>query len=331
MPSRKKISQRVVFWSFALILAATLPMFGCSQGEGDSGKTVVAVNQYVTHPILDAVREGLEQRLNEEFGEKVEIVVKNSNADAMTCRQINEQFVRQKVDVIVALGTPAAQSAVQVSGNKVPVVFGAITDPVGSKLAKSLEQPGGNKTGTTNRWPFADQVQLIREVLPEAKTIGVVVNPGEENCNAGVEVFRNTANQLGLDLSEMPVSNSSEVKAATQALAVKQVDVILVSPSNTVFSALDAMIQTAHEAGIPVLGGDESAVAKGSIATYGFSNRDVGVATADVIIELLGGDKKSGDIPVASPKTTSLFVNENAVDKAGVTIPENLLSQAVKK
>ncbi len=304
---------------------------GCSKEESPKSSTAktVMVNQYVTQPILDAVLAGMQERLSQEAG--IDVIVKNSNADAMTCRQINEQFIQQNPSLIVALGTPAAQSAVQVANGKVPVVFGAITDPVGAKLADSLERPGGNKTGTTNRWPFDDQVRLVHELLPNAKTIGVIVNPGEDNCNAGVEVFRQTAKKLGLTLVETPATNSSEVKTAASVLTAKKVDVILISPSNTLFSALNSLISTAHEAGIPVIGGDESAVERGSIATYGFSNKDVGIATAEIVLDVLKGEKKAGTIPVARPKQNRLFVNTVEVKKAGLTIPESLRSAVVAK
>ena len=290
----------------------------------DSGKGVkrVFVNQYVTQPILDAVLAGMQERLAVEGN--IEVVVKNSNADAMTCRQINEQFVQQRPDVLVALGTPAAQSAVEVAKGVIPVVFGAITDPVGAGLADSLEAPGGNKTGTTNRWPFDEQVRLIRQLLPQASSVGIIVNPGEENCNAGVAAFREAATKEGLTLVEVPATNSAEVNAAAEVLVGKKVDVILVSPSNTLFSAFNSLISKADSAGIPVIGGDESAVQQGSVATYGFSNKDVGIATAEIILEILKGGKDAGSIPVAKPKQNHLFVNEEALKKANLTIPSEL-------
>jgi len=287
------------------------------------------INQYVAHPILDAVLTGIQERLGQEKG--IEIIVKNSNADAMTCRQINEQFLQQNAAVIVALGTPTAQSAVQLANGKIPVVFGAITDPVGAKLADSLGRPGGNKTGTTNRWPFADQIKLIRDLLPNVKMIGVIVNPGEDNCEAGVKIFRETARELGLTLVETPATNSSEVKTAASVLVSKKVDAIIVSPSNTLFSALNSLISTAEEASIPVIGGDETAVERGSVATYGFGNKDVGVATAEIVIEVLKGERKTGDIPVTCPKQNRLFLNTKALEKAKITVPEKLRGLIVEK
>lgn len=296
---------------------------GCRQ-KSEQKVTTIGVNQYAQQPILDAVLQGFQERIAQEKG--FSVIVKNSNAEALTCQQINEQFVRSNVDVIVALGTPAAQSAVNISRN-IPVVFGAITDPVGAKLADSLEKPGGNKTGTTNRWPFEDQVKLIPRVLPKAKRIGIVVNPGEENCNAGMKIIRAASEPLGIDLVEIPVSTSAEVKAATEALT-KKVDAILVSPSNTVFSALDTLIGTARENNVPVIGGDETAVRKGSLATYGFRNKDVGIATAEIVLRICRDNVPPGSIPVARPPHPTLFLNQDAARGMGLTFDETLVKEA---
>lgn len=314
------------FISFLLIsVVISFAFWLRSNLQKQSGQKLIAVNQYVSHPILDAVLEGFKERLIK--NKDLQIIVKNSNADVMTCRQINEQFMRQKVAIIVALGTPSAQSAIEVAKGKIPVVFGAITDPIGAKLADSLEHPGGNKTGTTNRWPFSAQIQLIKKIFPKSKVVGTIVNLGEENCRAGQEVFRREAYKLGLNLVEVPVSNSAEVKTTTEILISKKVDVILISPSNTVFSALDALICTAHSAKIPIIGGDESAVIKGSIATYGFSNKDVGIATAEVVLKILKIDPKNkvGDIPVARPRENHLFINRKVAEQAGISLPTDLL------
>ena len=324
----KKVMRKIAVVLLVLAGIAVTAYFVAARSASDGSKKLVMVNQYVAHPILDAVMDGLQERLAQE---NVQIVVKNANGDAMTCRQINEQFMRQNPAVIVALGTPAAQSAVQVADGRVPVVYGAITDPVGAKLADSLDHPGGNRTGTTNRWPFAEQVQLVRRLLPSARTVGVIVNPGEDNCNAGVEVFRREASRAGLSLQEVPVTNSAEVKAAAEVLVSRGVDVILISPSNTLFSALDSLISTAQNARIPVLGGDESAVGRGSLATYGFSNHDVGVATAEIVLEVIGRDGAAGDIPVAAPRENRLFVNEEAMSRAGITIPDDMAASLIRK
>jgi len=291
----------------------------------DKPSVVVGVNQFAPHPILDAVYRGMADRLAQEEG--VELVTKNSNGDRVACQQINEQFVQNRVTLIVALGTPAAQSAVAVSNGRIPVVFGAITDPVGAKLAESLERPGGNRTGTSNRWPFAQHVQLVRKLFPAATRVGALVNPAEANCEAGMRIIRAIVKDQGIVLVEIPITGSADVVPAVGSMQGK-VDVILISPSNDLFSALDALLGEANRLGIPVVGGDESAVSRGSLATYGFSNEDVGTATAECVLAVLKGDRAAGDMPVSLPPRSHLYLNRSALSAAGVAIPADLVQEA---
>ena len=286
--------------------------------------SVIAINQYAPHPILDAVCRGLTNRLSQVSD--IKVIIKNANGDRVICQQINEQFVGNKVAVIVALGTPAAQSAVATSKGTIPVVFGAITDPVGAKLADSMARPGGNKTGTTNRWPFRHQVDLIHKLFPEVRKVGVLVNPAEANCESGMVVIRQQAKEAGLTLVEVPITGSMDVVPAVESLRGK-VEILLISPSNDLYSALDAFLGAASRLGLPVLGGDESAVKRGSLATYGFSNEAVGESTAECVLLVLKGDRLAGDIPVVIPPRPSLFLNRNALEKAHIQIPSSLSAE----
>lgn len=308
-----------------LALIGILFLSGCGRSErsptSDGKVYSVSINQFAPHPILDAVYVGLMKRLSEEPA--IQVVTKNANGDRVICQQINEQFFQGKTDLIVALGTPAAQSAVSVTKGVIPVVFGAITDPVGAKLADSLEHPGGNKTGTTNRWPFRKQVTLLRTLFPTLKRVGVIVNPSEANCESGMVVIREAAKALGLELAEIPVTVSAEVVPAVEALRGKA-DVILISPSNDVYVALDALLAAALRLGLPVVGGDESAVSRGSLATYGFSNEDVGRATGECVVQILKGKRQAGDIPISAPPTPKLYLNRDRLAACKVAIPSEL-------
>lgn len=311
--------------NLVFVLGLSFLILGCWKRQPEQTNKqiirVVGVNQFAPHPILDAVYAGLSKRLSSETN--ISVIVKNANGDRVLCHQINEHFVQEGVSVIVALGTPAAQSAVALSKARIPVVFGAITDPVGAKLAESLEKPGGNKTGSTNRWPFRKQVELVRKIHPTAKTIGVVVNPSEANCEAGMIVIREAAKELGFKLIEVPISASSEVTTAVESLKGRA-DVMLISPSNDVYTALDALLGAALRIGLPVVGGDETAVKRGSLATYGFSNEDVGIATAECVLSIFRGDRPAGEIPVATPPAPKLFLNREKLTANGLVLPPDL-------
>ncbi|PKN80540.1 MAG: hypothetical protein CVU48_01530 [Candidatus Cloacimonetes bacterium HGW-Cloacimonetes-1] len=311
--------KNVALLSLLLLLTViTLTVVGCNkQKKVTSPEFVVGINQYVQHPILDSVFVSLKNELAKY--PNIKLIEKNAAGNALTCKQINDQFVQQKVNAIVALGTPAAQSAIETT-TVIPVVFGAITDPVGSKLADSIELPGGNKTGTTNRWPFEKQVSLIKTMLPNAKNVGILVNPAEANCEAGMKIIRIEAAKYNLKLVEVNISNSSEISSATESLR-KRVDVILISPSNVLFSGLDSMFKVASKYNIPVLGGDVSSVDKGSIATYGFNNNDVGKMTAEILMKVLNSKELAGTIPVMGPPPSKLYMNSDMMKKYNLTKP----------
>ncbi len=329
-PITRNIAAIANWGSFAyLVIVLAVGLGGCGKQHESTAAmhkslVVVGINQFAPHPILDAVYKGIADRLSQE--PNIKIVTKNSNGDRLVCQQINEQFIQSGVNLIVALGTPAAQSAVAASDGKIPVVFGAITDPVGAKLADSLEKPGGNKTGTSNRWPFIQHVQLVKKLFPSAARVGVLVNPAEANCEAGMRVIRPAAKEHGISLVEIPITGSADVVPAVISMRGR-VDAILISPSNDVFSALDALLGEAKRQKIPVIGGDESAVARGSLATYGFSNEDVGIATAECVLTVLKGNRATGDIPVSLPPRSHLYLNHPALSGAGVSIPADLLRE----
>ncbi len=301
---------------FMLILLSLLMFSGCSKNDSTKESYVVGVNIYMQHPILDQVLEGMKGQLK---GQSVRLDVKNANKDNNTVLHINQQFVMRKVDAIVALGTPSAQNAVE-HADGIPVVFGAITDPVGSKLAESIEKPGGNKTGTTNRWPFEDQVALVAKLFPKA-VVGLLVSPSEANCVAGMAIIRAEAEKHGLKLVEVGITNTPDVMAATASLKGR-CDLILITPSNVLFSGLDALIKTAEKNGVPVMGGDTTAVEKGSVATLAFSNHDVGIMTADLLMKVLNREKfeKVGDLPVEGPPESELVVNDAMARKYGIDL-----------
>jgi len=142
-----------------------------------------------------------------------------------------------------------------------------------------------------------------------------------------MEIIRAEAKKVGLELIEKPFANSAEVQTAAESL-LGSVDIILISPSNALFSALDSLLRVAKKGNIPVIGGDESAVKRGSIATYNFSNTDVGIATAEIVIKVLKGDTNPGDIPVARPPKSRLYINQEAAKEAGITFSPDLLKEA---
>ena len=287
----------------------------------------VAVTAIVEHPALDACRDGIKEGLAAAgFGaDKINFVYQSAQGQPATAGQIAKQFVGDNATIIVPISTPSAQAAVAATKD-IPIVFTAVTDPLGAQLVTALDKPGGNVTGLSDLSPLSDHIALMKEITPNIKNLGVVFNPGEANSVTLVTVLKELAGPAGLTIVESPATKSADVQQATRAL-IGKVDAIYVPTDNTVVSALEGAVSVAEESKIPLYAGDTDSVKRGAIATIGFNYHDIGLQTAKVIAEVLNG-AKPGDIAVVNATGTDLFVNPGAAAKMGVTIPEAVVKRA---
>ncbi|POC36921.1 ABC transporter substrate-binding protein [Vibrio vulnificus] len=312
-----------------LIATAVLAGAALISSHSVMAKTAkVVVSQIVEHPALDATRQGLLDGLKAKGyveGENLEFDYKTAQGNPAIAVQIARQFVGEGPDVLVGIATPTAQALVSAT-RSIPVVFTAVTDPVGAKLVKSMEQPGKNVTGLSDLSPVSQHVDLIKELLPNAKAIGVVYNPGEANAVTLVELLKKSAAEKGLKVVESTALKSADVQSATQAIAAKS-DVIYAPTDNTVASAIEGMIVAANQAKKPVFGGATSYVEKGAIAGLGFDYYQVGVQTADYVAAILEG-QEPGKLDVKVATGSDLVVNQGTAEKLGITIPASVLSRA---
>ncbi|MDF4535125.1 ABC transporter substrate-binding protein [Vibrio parahaemolyticus] len=280
----------------------------------------VAVSQIVEHPALDATRQGLLDGLKAkgyEEGKNLEFDYKTAQGNPAIAVQIARQFVGENPDVLVGIATPTAQALVSAT-KTIPIVFTAVTDPVGAKLVKQLEQPGKNVTGLSDLSPVEQHVELIKEILPNVKSIGVVYNPGEANAVSLMELLKLSAAKHGIKLVEATALKSADVQSATQAIAEKS-DVIYALIDNTVASAIEGMIVAANQA--------KTYVERGAIASLGFDYYQIGVQTADYVAAILEG-KEPGSLNVQVAKGSDLVINKTAAEQLGITIPEAVLARA---
>lgn len=288
----------------------------------------VAVSQIVEHPALDATRQGLIDGLKAkgyEQGKNLDFDFKTAQGNPAIAVQIARQFVGEKPDVLVGIATPTAQALVSAT-RSIPVVFTAVTDPVGAKLVKTMVQPGKNVTGLSDLSPVNQHVALIKEIMPNVKSIGVVFNPGEANAVTLVELLKQSASEHGIKIVEATALKSADVQSATQAIVAKS-DVIYAPTDNTVASAIEGMIVAANQAKTPVFGGATSYVEKGAIASVGFDYYQVGVQTADYVAAIIEG-AEPGSLDVKVAKGSDLVVNSGAAMKLGITIPQSVLDRA---
>ncbi|MBY7666441.1 ABC transporter substrate-binding protein [Vibrio ordalii] len=288
----------------------------------------VAVSQIVEHPALDATRQGLLDGLKAkgyEQGKNLDFDFKTAQGNPAIAVQIARQFVGENPDVLVGIATPTAQALVSAT-KTIPVVFTAVTDPVGAKLVKKLEQPGKNVTGLSDLSPVEQHIELIKEIMPNVKSIGVVYNPGEANAVSLIELLKSSTQKHGIKLIEATALKSADVQTATQAIASKS-DIIYALIDNTVASAIEGMIVSANQAKTPVFGAATSYVERGAIASLGFDYYQIGVQTADYVVAILEG-QAPGKLDVKVAKGSDLMINKTAAEKLGVTIPQSVLDRA---
>ncbi|MDJ1175764.1 ABC transporter substrate-binding protein [Roseofilum capinflatum] len=325
--------------SFSSLLSTTLLValnWGCTpQTPQDSSASPtaetmpsVAVTQIVEHPALDATRDGIQDELKAAgytAGETLTWTWESAQGSPATAAQIASSFVAQQPDVIVAIATPSAQAAVSASSD-IPVIFSAVTDPVGAKLVEKLDQPGGLVTGVSDLSPINSHVSLMQEINPNLQTIGVIYNAGEANAVSLVNLLKEQAQTKGLSVVEATVANSSGVATAAQSL-VGKADVIYVPTDNTVVSALESVIQVGIDNQIGIYSGDTASVERGTIASLGFDYYDVGRQTGKQVIRVLQGESP-GEISVETVDTLQLYVNPESAQAMGVTLPQSVLDRA---
>ncbi|MDW6017417.1 ABC transporter substrate-binding protein [Vibrio plantisponsor] len=288
----------------------------------------VAVSQIVEHPALDATRQGLLDGLKAkgyEEGKNLEFDFKTAQGNPAIAVQIARQFVGENPDVLVGIATPTAQALVSATKN-IPVVFTAVTDPVGAKLVSSMEQPGKNVTGLSDLSPVEQHVELIKEIMPNVKSIGVVYNPGEANAVSLMELLKASTQKHGITLVEATALKSADVQSATQAISAKS-DVIYALIDNTVASAIEGMIVAANQAKTPVFGAATSYVERGAVASLGFDYYQIGVQTADYVAAILEG-AAPGSLDVKVAKGSDLVINKTAAEKLGLEIPKSVMDRA---
>jgi putative ABC transport system substrate-binding protein len=288
----------------------------------------VCTIQYIEHPNLEKIYHAFQNVMNEwakNNNKTIKFELQIANQDVSLASQIANQYVQSGANMILALGTPAAQAA-QRATSKIPIVFGAITDPVEIGLVETLEHPGKNITGSSDKWPYEKQFEMIKELLPKVTNIGIVYNPSEANSENAMRDIRRIAYQMGFILNEVSITTSTEVYSAAQSL-VRKSDIFFAPADNTVLSALDAYLKVAKQYHIPLFVGDEGSVEKGGVATYGPDYYELGLETGKLGVQILNGEKPS-ELAVVRPTTGALVINRGSSKYFNIEYPDSLLKQA---
>ena len=293
------------------------------QLKADKKKDVfrIGISQFITHQSLDATREGFVDELAKQGyveGKNIEIDLQNAQGEQRNLKTISQQLAESS-DVVLAIATPSAQSLANTT-QTTPVIFSAVTDPVSAKLVESREHPGGNVTGTSDQSSDAisTQINLIKKVLPKAKTIGILYTQSEPNSVVQKDEAKRLLEEKGFTVVEKTILDSNNVKAAAESL-MAEVDMIFVPTDNIISSTMETVKQVSIKHKVPVFGGSTEMIAVGGLYNYGTNYEELGRQTARMLVRVLKGEKPE-NIAVELPEKLELHTNQEMADALGIDI-----------
>ncbi len=310
----------------ALSLTMVLSLAACG-GDAASGEVpVIGICQYGQHGSLDNCREGFLQGLEEAGlveGTDYTIDYQNASFDDNMAIQIAQAFSAEDAALMVGIATPAATACYAAAEDKdIPVVFTAITDPVGAKL------DSGNITGTSDVLPVQGQLELIRAIQPEAKTIGIVYTTSEPNSVYSIGIYEDLAADYGFTIEAIGVTAQSEVTQAVDTLISQGVDCISNLTDNNVVGVLGSILEKTNEVGIPVYGSEIEQVELGCVAGAGLDYVQLGIQTGKMAAQILTGEATCADLPYETIENYGLYVNSSALTEMGLTLPDDVAQTA---
>lgn len=288
----------------------------------------VGLLQTTSHPSLDEIREGTIQGLEENgYGEaeNIEINFQNAQGDQNLMNTMANSLVNEGADILIGIGTPASQ-ALKNASSEIPVIMAAVSDPVGSGLVESEENPGANVTGVKNQAPVEDQIRLMTDILPDVETVGLLYSSGEDNARAEARRAESAIEQAGLTPETYTVSSTNEIQQMVASMA-KEVDVIYLPTDNTIASAFNTVVSEADRYNMPLIPTVDIMIAQGGLATVGISQVQLGVESGRMAAEVLDG-KNPAEFPVYIVEGGDQLINVQKAESIGVTISEEILENS---
>lgn len=319
----------------------TISLTACGGAETGSdaqateeGKTyTIGISQFAEHGSLDNCREGFLQGLASEGiveGENLEILFDNAQTDMSTASTIADSYVSKKVDMICAIATPSAMTAYNSAQNTgIPVIYTAVTDPLAAQLAEEDGTPVGDVTGTSDKLPIEEQLQMIRQLQPEAKTIGILYTTSETNSESAIAEYKELAGNYDFEIVDQGINTIADISMAAADLAGK-VDCISNLTDNTVVSALQTVLDAADSNNIPVYGSEIEQVKDGCVASMGIEYIALGEQTGKMAAKILKGEAKAEEMAFEMISQATSYVNSEAAENIGMTLDEEFVSGAIE-
>lgn len=315
----KRSLRRVVLVGMGLILAAVLS--ACS---GQSQEFTIGIGQFAEHGSLDNCREGFLLGLAEEGfveGENLTVDYDNANADGSIATQIMQSYAGSGTDLICAIATPMAQAAYAVTRDTdIPVIYTAVTDPGAAELIKADGSSVGNITGTSDKLPVAEQLEMIRAILPEARVLGIMYTTSEANSESSVAEYKELSTEYGFEIYELGIATQADIALAADTM-IQEVDCITMITDNTVVASLPVILDKAASAGVPVFGSEIEQVKKGCLAAMGLDYVELGKQTGRMAAKVLKGEAKASELPYELIEGASFYGNSAVAESLGIELP----------
>jgi putative ABC transport system substrate-binding protein len=323
--------KKLLTLGLSIVLAGTM-LTGCGSTSGSSDSSeaadavTIGIQQFAEHGSLENCKDGFLEGLKEEGyveGENLTIEYANADSDTGNASQIATDFVSKNVDLICAIATPSAMACYNAAEEEIPVIYTAVSDPVAAQLANDDGTPVGEVTGTSDAYPYEKQLELVREVLPEAKTIGILHTTSETNSDSQLAAYQELAGDYGFTIVDKGVSASADIPLATDSI-LKEVDCLVNLTDNTVVASLATILDKANEANIPVFGSEVEQVKIGCVAAAGLDYVDLGKQTGKMAAQVLKGEKKASELNFETITEPKIYVNTKVASDLNITISDDI-------
>ena len=288
----------------------------------------IGVLQLIEHNALDSAYKGFVDGLKEagyEDGKNIIIDYQNAQGEQANCITIGQKFINDKSDLILAIATPAAQAIANMTKD-IPILITAVTDPADSKLVGDNNAPGGNVTGTSDLTPVEAQIELLKEIIPNVKTVGLLYCSSEQNSVFQINIAKKKLDAMGIKYIDIAISNLNEIQQVIQNV-IGKVEAIYTPTDNMIANGMATVALMTEPVKIPVICGEGGMTMLGGTATYGINYYELGKLTSTQAVSILKGDKKTSEMPIEYLQKFDLVVNTNMIESIGLTIPESLYNK----
>lgn len=288
----------------------------------------IGVLQLIEHNALDSAYKGFVDGLKEsgyEDGKNIIIDYQNAQGEQANCITIGQKFINDKSDLILAIATPAAQAIANMTKD-IPILITAVTDPADSKLVADNNAPGGNVTGTSDLTPVEAQIELLKEIIPNVKTVGLLYCSSEQNSVFQINIAKKKLDSMGIKYIDIAISNLNEIQQVIQNV-IGKVEAIYTPTDNMIANGMATVALMTEPAKLPVICGEGGMTMLGGTATYGINYYELGKLTSTQAVSILKGDKKTSEMPIEYLQKFDLVVNTNMIESIGLTIPESLYNK----